>query len=213
MTKSPFSKQYFYFFLLTPSGFCEKMSSTRYKRQKFVVGDCVETSTGDKCIIHYIGKVDGLSNIEMYGIEYIDGTIAEYDGTYKGKKYFNGTPKRCSFIKYNKIRRKTKHFVKNNNNNIKIKKRRSVKNKEYMVDGKKIMSNNKRKSLPTKLNQFNEMNKTQKHRKYKNIPRRSSASNKGKNKYLSHLEQLNQTKYKKKKKLSTKSAKSHKKIS
>ena len=101
------------------------------RQQKFVVGDIVETSKGEKCIIHYIGKVDGLSNVEMYGIEYIDGTIAEYDGTYKGKKYFNGKSKRCSFIKYNKIRRKTKyHHIDTNINNNGTKRRRSVKNKQ-----------------------------------------------------------------------------------
>lgn len=164
-------------------------SKTRERQQKFTIGDCVETSKGEKCIIHYIGKVDGLSNIEMYGIEYIDGTIAEYDGTYKGKKYFNGKPKRCAFIKYNKIRRKTKNpqYIFQCNINSRKSKSKSLRTRSVSP-----ALNKKRKSLPSKLNALNEMNKKQKQKKaLKSMPRRSSESNKGKNKYLAHLQELN----------------------
>merc|ERR1719334_241437 len=84
--------------------------SSREHKNKFNVGDCVETSKGEKCIIRFIGRVDGFSSGTVYGIEYIDGTIGEHNGKYKGKKYFIGLPKRCAFIKYNPIRRKAKFY-------------------------------------------------------------------------------------------------------
>merc|ERR1712048_398418 len=86
------------------------MASTEVRSpRQFALGDCVETWRGEKCIIRYIGNVDHFAT-EMYGIEYVDGTLGQHDGEYRGKQYFVGKPNRCSFIKYSKIRGKTRYY-------------------------------------------------------------------------------------------------------
>lgn len=123
--------------------------SSREHKNKFIVGDCVETSKGEKCIIRFIGKVEGLSSANLYGIEYIDGTIGEHNGKYKGKKYFIGLPKRCSFIKYNTIRRKAKFYDINQ-----PRKSRSKASTPRSQPRRRPKGSKKRKSLPTKMSAF-----------------------------------------------------------
>ena len=188
----------------------------------FDIGDLVETSKGEQCIIRYIGKVHHL-NVEMYGIEYIDGTLGQHNGSYKGKKYFIGQAKRCSFIKYNKIRGKIKHYQTSPRANP----NRISSPKKHKKSPKTIHSNNvflekykqqistktqrkkrvsvsrslsKRKSLPIKTKQ--KLSKTPKTQK---LSRRASDSTKTKNKYLVHLDEL--TKLKKHKQTHSKSLK------
>jgi len=139
---------------------------TKRASQKFAVGDSVETSKGEKCVILYVGKVDGLSSLEMFGVEYIDGTIGDHDGSYNGRQYFRGALQRCSFIKYNKIRRKTKHYE-----NGHVCAKHQTKHRHYRGhstpslcsqqsravcnSSKDNINVNKRKSMPTQLNEFN----------------------------------------------------------
>eukprot|EP01083_Nonionella_stella_P046741 125196_1 len=173
------------------------MSSTRRKQQKLEIGDCVETSKGEKCVIRFIGKVKRLSHDTLYGIEYIDGTMGDHNGTYRGKKYFIGEHKRCSFIKYDKIRRKTKHYSANTH---------SARHKSGKTHSKDMFSTgyrytfpvnysslaqSKRKSLPAKLNKSNKRKKahTAQTMKRLNLSRRASDNKKHK-KHLPKLDKI-----------------------
>merc|ERR1712228_646699 len=161
------------------------------------------TSKGEKCIIRYIGKVNH-QNIEMYGIEYIDGTLGQHNGEYKGKKYFIGQENRCSFIKYSKIRGKTKYYQNEPRVNPNRSSPRKYKKSPNKIHSKNIFleqynnklkkkrvsvsrSMSKRKSLPIKTKQ-NKTSNTQK------LARRASDGNKTKNKYLIHLDELTKKK-------------------
>ena len=144
-------------------------------RGKFRVGDCVETAKGEKCIIRFMGKVEGFSTNTVYGIEYIDGTIGEHNGKFKGKKYFIGLPKRCAFIRYSTIRRKAKYYdvrkgekVRFNSVQSRIAKFEKPKQAKHRkkesskcVRSEKLRPSKKRRSLPTKIKEFTET----KHRK------------------------------------------------
>lgn len=85
-----------------------KKERRRLDRFHLEIGDVVEVDMGRKGILHFVGRVEGISNGKevLFGIELMDKAMGKHNGSVHGKTYFECPPKRGCFLKSNQIRKK-----------------------------------------------------------------------------------------------------------
>eukprot|EP01083_Nonionella_stella_P113194 333562_1 len=81
-------------------------SAQLQKQNKYVPGDFIYDTKGQKAEIKYVGQCHKGSGT-WFGIEFVDGSLGKHNGTINAKTYFKGAPRRCDMIRLDKIRRKT----------------------------------------------------------------------------------------------------------
>eukprot|EP01084_Bolivina_argentea_P132078 233061_1 len=103
---------------------------------KYKLGDFVLLGNDREGIIGYKGPLhNNPKTMIFYGIELLNGSIGDTDGTYKGKRYFQTLPNRSIFVTVDEIRRTM--VGKDYNTPKRLDRRQSLQHKQHSSVGNK----------------------------------------------------------------------------